>query len=46
MKNQNTSKATSSGAVSEVYQAWKWKPALDDKMIGNNYCKMNKGYTD
>lgn len=31
MKKQNTSKATSSGAVSEVYQEWKWKPALDDK---------------
>lgn len=30
MKNQNTFKATSSGAV-KVYQEWKWKSALDDK---------------
>lgn len=31
MKIQNTFKATSNGAVSEVYQDWKWKPTPDDK---------------
>lgn len=47
MKIQNTFKATSSGAVSEVCQEWKWKPAPDDKENDwNNYNEMNKGYTD